>query len=152
LKKPYEIEFKIDAKVLAIMFVCWKFKYPLSYFLSFYEMFGVKTLFILKALSCTKRITLTDNALANIIEESKKLHLQIIKGISTNLKINQLEALVRNGNLIDEDIPERPTIDLNEFSDDYRTFVDKYLLTNIKNIFSENVVLRLSTKELYIHA
>lgn len=152
MKKPYEIEFKIDAKVLAIIYVCWKFKFPLSYFLSFYEMFGVQTLFILKAMACTKRITLNDNALANIIEESKKLHLQIIKGISTNIKIRQLEALVRGGNLIDEDIPEKPTIDLNEFSDDYRVFVEKYLLKNIKNIFAENVVLKLGTKELYIHA
>ena len=93
----------------------------------------------------------------NIIIDVKDLKksfgdLQIIKGISTNIKIRQLEALVRGGNLIDEDIPEKPTIDLNEFSDDYRIFVEKYLLKNIKNIFAENVVLKLGTKELYIHA
>lgn len=152
LKKPYEIEFKIDAKVLAILYVCWKFKLPISYFLTFYEKFGEWTLFIFKAMICAKKLALNDNALSNIIEESKKLQLQIIKGISTLIKIKQLETLTKAGKFIDEDIPERPEIDTMEFSDEYAEFIEKYLLKNIKNIFSKNVVLKLGTKELYQRA
>ena len=149
MNKPFSVEFKIDAKILAIIYVCWKYKFPLSYFLSFYEMFGAHTLFILKALACNKRITLNDNAFANLIEESRKLHKQIITGISTNLKIKQLEAQVKMGKLIDEDIPEEPELELNGFSEDYRKFIELYLLKNIKNIFSETFVLGLNTKDLY---
>lgn len=147
--KPFEVQFHVDAKILAIIFICWKYKYPLSYFLSFYEMFGAHTLFILKALSCTRRITLNDNAFASLIEESKKLHLQMIKGISTNLKISQLEKKVTRGQLIDEDIPERPAIDYSVFSEEYADFIKTYLLPNVKTIFTDNLVLRLGTKELY---
>lgn len=149
MAKPFEVQFHVDAKILAIIYICWKYKYPLSYFMSFYEMFKEQTLFILKALSCTRRITLNDNAFASLIEESKKLHLQIIKGISTNLKIRQLEAQVKQGRLIDEDIPERPTIDTSEFSEEYAEFVNEYLLPNVKNIFTETLTLQLGTKELY---
>lgn len=147
--KPFEVQFHVDAKILAIIYICWKYKYPLSYFLSFYEMFGAQTLFILKALSCTRRITLNDNAFASLIEESKKLHLQIIAGISTNIKIKQLEAQITRGRLIDEDIPERPSIDCSEFSEEYAEFITSYLLPNVKNIFSETMTLKLGTKELY---
>lgn len=149
LGKPYEISFKIDAKILAIIYICWKYKFPLSYFLSFYEMFGPQTLFILKALACTKKITLNDSTFANILEESKKLHKQILKGISTNIKIKKLEIQVKNGKLIDEDIPELPEIDLSEFSDDYKEYIQTYLLKNILNIFADEVVLKIGTKELY---
>lgn len=149
MSKPFSIEFKVDAKILAIIYVCWKYKFPLSYFLSFYEMYGAQTLFILKALACTKRITLNDNAFANLIEESRKLHKQIISGISTKLKIKQLEAQVKAGKLIDEDIPENPELDLNDFSEDYREYIELYLLKNIEDIFSEKFKLRLNTKDLY---
>lgn len=152
LRKPFEIEFKLDAKILATLYICWKFKLPISYFITFYEQFEEWTLFIFKAMICSKKLALNDNALANIVEESKKLHLQIVKGISTNIKIKQLEALTKAGKLIDEDIPERPEINLYEFSDDYREFIEKYLFKNIKNLFSENVILKLGTRELYCHA
>jgi len=149
MNKPFEIAFKIDAKILAIIYVCWKQKYPISYFLTFYEMYGYHTLFILKALNCNKRIPLNDNALTNLIEESKILHKQILTGISTNMKIDKLENYVRNGMLIDEDIPERPQIDTSVFSEEYKEFVENYLLPNVKNIFSEVVTLRLSSRDLY---
>lgn len=147
--KPFELSFKIDAKILAIIYICWKYKFPLSYFLSFYEMFGAQTLFILKAMSCTRRITLNDSAFANIIEESRTLHKQILAGISTRIKIKQLEGLVKSGQLIDEDIPAQPEINLNAFSDDYKDFLSGYLLKNVDNIFSETMILKLGTKELY---
>lgn len=147
--KPFELSFKIDAKILAIIYICWKYKFPLSYFLSFYEMFGAQTLFILKAMSCTRRITLNDSAFANIIEESRALHKQILAGISTRIKIKQLEGLIKSGQLIDEDIPAQPEINLNAFSDDYKDFLSGYLLKNVDNIFSETMILKLGTKELY---
>ena len=28
MSKPFEIEFKVDAIKLAILFMCWKFKFP----------------------------------------------------------------------------------------------------------------------------
>jgi len=149
MSKPFEIEFKLDAKILAIIYVCWKYKYPLSYFLTFYEMFGNQTLFILKAMACTKRLVLNDNAFAALLEESRILHKQILTGISTNKKIAQLENQVRNGKLIDEDIPERPSLDLSVFSEEYKEFIKDYLQKNIRNLFAENVVLRLGTRELY---
>lgn len=152
MEKQYEVEFKVDAKILSIMYVCWRFKFPLAYFISFYEMYGAQTLFILKAMICTKRIALNDNALANLIEESKKLHHQILKGISTNIKIKQLERIVTSGGLIDEDIPERPELNLEEFSEEYKEFINNYLLKNVKNIFAENMVLCMDTKDLYLHA
>ena len=149
MNKPFEIEFKIDAIKLAILFMCWKFKFPVSYFLTFYQMYGKQVLFIFKAIACTKRITLNDSAFTNIIEESKKLQHQILKGISTKIQIAKLEALVKNGRLIDEDIPEQPKLDLSEFSEEYKKFIQTYLLKNIVNIFSDTVVLKVGTKELY---
>lgn len=149
MAKPFTVDFKIDAKIIAILYMCWKYKYPISYFLSFYENFGAQTLLIFKALACNKKITLNDNAFTNLIEESKKLHNQIIKGISTNLKIKQLENLVRAGKFIDEDIPETPMIEVNEFTEEFADFVKNYMLKNIEDIFKETVTLKLGTRELY---
>lgn len=149
MNKPFCVSFKIDAKLLALLYICWKYKFPISYFLSFYEMFGAESLFILKALACTKRITLNDNAFANLIEESRKFHKQILTGISTNLKIKQLEAQVKGGKLIDEDIPEKPEINLEEFSEEYQDFIKNYLMKNVDNIFSEQCNLKINTRDLY---
>ena len=147
--KPFEVQFSIDARILAVLYMCWKFKFPASYFLSFYESYGAQTLLIFKALACNKKIALNDNAFANIIEDSKKLHKQILKGISTKFKIKQLESMVKAGKYVDEDIPEHPEIDLGEFTEDYREFISSYLLKNVKDIFSEILTLRLGTKEIY---
>ena len=149
MSKPFEIEFKVDAIKLAILFMCWKFKFPVSYFLTFYQMFGKQILFIFKAIACTKRITLNDSAFTKIIEESKKLQHQILKGISTKIKITQLETLVKNGKLIDEDIPEQPKLDLSEFSEEYKKFIQTYLLKNVSNLFSDTIILKVGTRELY---
>lgn len=149
MNKPFEVEFNVDAKILSIIYICWKYKYPLSYFLSFYEMFGAQTLFILKALSCTKRLMLNDGAFTNIIEQSRKLHNQIIKGISTNLKIKTLELKIKSGKLIEEDIPEHPTLNLSEFDEEYSQFIREYLVKNVVNIFSETFTLKLNTRDLY---
>ena len=148
MRKPFEVEFKIDSNVLAILFICWKFKFPAADFLTFYQMYGVNSLFIFKALSCNKRITLNDNAFTNILEECKKLHKQILAGISLNIKIKQLEVKVKSGGLIDEDIPEHPILKLEEFSEDFQLFI-KYLVKNVNNIFSETFTLKLSTRDLY---
>lgn len=149
MDKPFTITFTVDTKLLALLFICWKYKFPISYFLTFYEMYGAQSLFILKALACTKRITLNDNAFANIIEESKKLHQQILKGISTNIKINQLEAQLKLGKLIDEDIPEKPELNLEVFSEDYRTFITSYLSKNVADLFTQNYILEVNSRDLY---
>lgn len=149
MNKPFIAKFKIDAKLLAILFICYKYKFPLSFMLSFYEMYGEQSLFILKAMSCAKKISLNDNTFIKIIEESKLLHKQIIKGISTNIKRNQLIQQVKSGKLITEMIPDCPEIQSNLFSEDYKEFIEKYLLKNIKDIFKEEVELMMSTTDLY---
>lgn len=149
MNKPFIAKFKIDAKLLAILFICYKYKFPLSFMLSFYEMYGEQSLFILKAMSCAKKISLNDNTFIKIIEESKLLHKQIIKGISTNIKRNQLIQQVKSGRLITEMIPDCPEIQSNLFSEDYKEFIEKYLLKNIKDIFKEEVELMMSTTDLY---
>lgn len=147
--KPFSITFKLDAKILAIIYICYKYKFPLSFLLSFYEMYGEQSLFILKAMSCTKKISLSDNTFAKIIEESRLLYKQILTGISTNIKRDKLISQVKNGRIINEIIPNCPEVDVNAFSDEYKTFIEKYLIKNVKNLFSEEIELVLNTNDLY---
>lgn len=147
--KPFSVTFKLDAKILAIIYICFKYKFPLSFLLSFYEMYGEQSLFILKAMACTKKISLSDNTFAKIIEESRLLYKQILSGISTNIKRNQLISQVKNGRLITEMIPNCPEISLCEFTDDYKQFIKQYLIKNVKNLFQEEIELMMDTTDLY---
>lgn len=147
--KPFSVTFKLDAKILAIIYICFKYKFPLSFLLSFYEMYGEQSLFILKAMACTKKISLSDNTFAKIIEESRLLYKQILSGISTNIKRNQLISQVKNGRLITEMIPNCPEISLCEFTDDYKQFIKQYLIKNVKNLFQEEIELMMNTTDLY---
>jgi hypothetical protein len=147
--KPFSITFKLDAKILAVIYICFKHKYPLSFLLSFYEMYGEQSLFILKAMSCAGKLKLTDNAFAKLIEESRLLYSQILKGISINIKRNKLISQVKNGKLITEIIPNCPEIDLNDFTDDYKQFITNYLEKNVKDLFKEEIELMLDTTDLY---
>ena len=147
--KPFSVTFKLDAKILAIIYICFKYKFPLSFLLSFYEMYGEQSLFILKAMACTKKISLSDNTCAKIIEESRLLYKQILSGISTNIKRNQLISQVKNGRLITEMIPNCPEINLCEFTDDYKQFIKQYLIKNVKNLFQEEIELMMNTTDLY---
>lgn len=147
--KPFSVTFKLDAKILAIIYICFKYKFPLSFLLSFYEMYGEQSLFILKAMACTKKISLSDNTFAKIIEESRLLYKQILRGISTNIKRNQLISQVKNGRLITEMIPNCPEISLCEFTDDYKQFIKQYLIKNVKNLFQEEIELMMNTTDLY---
>ena len=147
--KPFSVTFKLDAKILAIIYICFKYKFPLSFLLSFYEMYGEQSLFILKAMACTKKISLSDNTFAKIIEESRLLYKQILSGISTNIKRNQLISQVTNGRLITEMIPNCPEISLCEFTDDYKQFIKQYLIKNVKNLFQEEIELMMNTTDLY---
>lgn len=147
--KPFSVSFKLDAKILAIIYICYKYKFPLSFLLSFYEMYGEQSLFILKAMSCTKKIALSDNTFAKIIEESRLLYKQIIAGISINLKRNQLIAQIKNGRLLTEIIPNCPEIDTKQFTPDYSQFINKYLLKNVNNLFKEEIELMMDTNDLY---
>ena len=117
--------------------------------LSFYEEFGKKSLFILKAMTCAKKITLNDNQFIKIIEESKLLHKQLLSGITINMKRNKLENMVKNGMKIKEQIPDKPHVNLTVFSDDYSEFIENYLQYNLDNMFSEEPALKLNTTDLY---
>lgn len=147
--KPFSVTFRLDAKILAIIYICFRYKFPLSFMLSFYEMYGEQSLFILKAMSCAKKITLSDNTFAKIIEESRLLYKQILTGISINIKRNKLINQVKNGKLIDEIIPDCPEINLKEFSDEYKQFICQYLTKNVKNLFNEEIELMMDSKDLY---
>ena len=150
MKKPFSVQFKLDARILALLYICYTYKFPASYMLSFYEMFGAQSLFILKAFSCTKRTPLPDNVFIKIIEESRLLHKQILTGISTNIKRKQLETQVKSGKKIDGEIPEIPVIDTSVFTmQEYKDFVEDYLLKNIPNVFTNNPTLYLDSEDLY---
>ena len=150
MEKQYSVKFKLEAPILALIYICYKYKFPASMMLTFYEMFERQSLFILKALSCTKKINLNDNVFIKIIEQSKILHKQIIAGISTNIKRNKLETLVKAGRKITETIPDAPEIDLTKFDDsDYREFITNYLQKNISDLFTTTPELKLDANDLY---
>ena len=149
MEKQYSIKFSLDSIILALIYICYKYKFPASYMLSFYEMYGKQSLFILKAISCSKKVPLNDNTFIKIIEESKLLHKQILSGIGTNMKIKQLTAQVKGGLKLKDPIPEKPQLDLSVFSDDYKTFITDYLVKNLVEVFTETLELKLNTSDLY---
>lgn len=149
MEKQYSIKFKLDSIILALIYICYKYKFPASYMLSFYEMYGKQSLFILKAISCSKKVPLNDNTFIKIIEESKLLHKQILSGISTNIKIQNLTAQLKAGGKLKECIPEKPSLHLEEFSNDYKTFITDYLTQNMVELFTETPELKLNTSDLY---
>jgi len=149
LDKQFSVKFKLDPIILALIYICYRYKFPAAMMLSFYEEFGKKSLFILKAMTCAKKISLNDNQFIKIIEESKLLHKQLLTGISINMKRNKLENMVKNGMKIKEQIPDRPHVDLTVFSDEYSEFIETYLQYNLDNMFSEEPALKLNTTDLY---
>ena len=149
MDKQFSVKFKLDPIILALIYICYKYKFPAAMMLSFYEEFGKKSLFILKAMTCAKKITLNDNQFIKIIEESRVLYKQLLTGISINMKRKQLENMVKNGKQIKEQIPERPHVNLTVFSDEYSEFIEDYLQYNLDNMFSEEPSLKLNTTDLY---
>ena len=149
MDKQFSVKFKLDPIILALIYICYKYKFPAAMMLSFYEEFGKKSLFILKAMTCAKKITLNDNQFIKIIEESKLLHKQLLSGITINMKRNKLENMVKNGMKIKEQIPDKPHVNLTVFSDDYSEFIENYLQYNLDNMFSEEPALKLNTTDLY---
>lgn len=145
MDKLFSVDFKIDAKMLTIIYICYEYKFPLSFMLSFYEMYGDTSMFAFKALSCAKKIKLTDSSLIKILDESRILYSQILQGISTIIKINELKS----NNPNNEEIPEYPSIDLSKFSNNYRNFIQNYLLVNVTDIYAPRLNLKLSSDDLY---
>ena len=131
MSKIFSAKFKLNSKILAIIYICYKYKFPLSFMLSFYELYEDNALFIFKALNCSKKIKMNDNAFINALNESRLLYKQILKGVS------------------DIEQNETPTINLKEFSNDYKLFIEEYLLKNIDNIYSSTVKFQFSTNDLY---
>lgn len=147
--KPFSAKFPVDYKIFSLIYICYKYKFPLSFFLTMYEMYGESTLFTFKALSCVKNISLTDNSFVKIIEQSKILYKQILSGISTNIKRDYLSKVVKHGGKIKEIIPDEPKINLSQFNEEYREFISNYFLKNIQNIFSDELELKFNTTDLY---
>ena len=149
MTKPFTVNFKLDPKILGIIYICYKYKFPASFLLTFYDFYGPEALYILKAMSCANKIKLTDNAFIKLIQESNLLHKQILTGISINIKRNKLINQVKSGRLINEMIPDCPVISLKDFSDDYAQFISQYLQKNVTNLFCERLELRLDSRDLY---
>lgn len=150
MTKPFATRFKLDSKILALIYICYKYNFPLCFMLSFYEMYGEYSLFALKAMACTKKLTLNDNNFTKIIEESRDLYKQILSGVSTIIeidKINKDNKYRTDDNKVE--LPQYPSIDTSKFSNEYKDFVENYLLNNIKDIYSPMVELKMSTKDLY---
>ena len=143
--KVFSTEFVLSAKIIAVIYICYEYKYPLSIMMSFYEMFGDQSMFALKALSCCKKTKLTDNTLTKALEESRCLFNQIVKGQTIINKINQLKF----NNPKNEPIPEYPKLDTNCFSNNFKDFIENYFLVNIPNIYSPVVELKMSSDDLY---
>ena len=137
MNKIYATEFKLSAKMLAIIDMCYIYKFPASIMLSFYELYGDNTFFALKALTCARKLDLTDTTLVKIIDESNLLYKQIQDNI------RKLE-LAKSKN---EEY--KPELNLNVFSANYRSFIEEYLLSNIENLYTPIVKLKLSSDDLY---
>ena len=144
MNKLYSVEFTLNAKLLAIIYICYKYKFPLQFMLSFYEMYGDGSLFALKALTCSKRMTMSDAELVKILDESRRLYKQIQNGISINRKRKQIEL-----GYLKEEMPELPKIELLGFSVSYSEFIEKYLLVNIEDIYAPQVKLKMSSDDIY---
>lgn len=161
MDKIFSTEFELDDKKLLVLYMCYKFKFPASYMLSFYELYEEKSLFTLKALACTKDIKLTDQSITKMLEESRKLYKQILRGRSIRNEIKEskikLKKEIEKARLLDLDlnmvslpaVPEEPTINTEDFSPEYKDFLENYLLRNVEDIFSPIVKLALSTTDLY---
>lgn len=142
--KIYTVEFTLNAKLLAIIFICYKYKFPLQFMLSFYELYGDSSLFALKALTCSRKTKLTDSELVDIVEQSRRLYTQIQQGISINIKRKK----ILNG-ILEEELPDPPCIDHIGFSVEYDEFINNYLLQNIEDIYAPTTKLKMSSEDIY---
>lgn len=119
--KTFIAYFELNSHILAIMYLCYRFKFPLSFMITFYENYKDGAFFVFKALACKKQIALNDLAFAKVIEDSRALYKQIL------IKDIQSE----------------------KFSEKYKEFIDDYLLKLIPNIYDETVMLKMDTNTLY---
>lgn len=145
MSKIYSVQFSLNAKLIALIYICYKHKFPLQFMLSFYEMYGDTSLFALKALTCSRKTRLTDNEFIKIMEESRRLYSQIQRGISINLKRKQIKL----GIIKDEEMPAAPKLDYLGFSESFNLFIDEYLLKNIDDIYAPTISLKMSTEDIY---
>lgn len=135
----FKTRFKLNSKLIAIIFICYKYKYPLAYFLTLYEMYKEASLFAFKAFSCNKKIELSNKTFIQILEESRDLYHQILAGQSMIIKMKNEKS----------DTIVEPKIDVTQFSPEFRFFIENYLLKNMSNIFDEEVELTMTSDELY---
>lgn len=131
MTKIFATEFKLNSKILSIIYLCYKYEFPISIMLSFYEMYEDNALFVFKTLSCAKKSKINDNILINVLNESRILLKQIQQGI-TSLEKN-----------------EEPKLNLADFSNEYRIFIQDYLLKNIENIYEPIIKFKFNTSDLY---
>lgn len=119
--KTFIAYFELNSHILAIMYLCYRFKFPLSFMITFYENYKDGAFFVFKALACKKQIALNDLTFAKIIEESRALYKQIL--------VKDIKAEC--------------------FSEKYREFIEDYLLKLIPNIYDETVMLKMDASTLY---
>lgn len=154
MDKIFVTEFELDAKKLALIYICYQYKFPLCFMLSFYEMWSDSSLFALKALTCTKKSKLTDTSLMKALDESSSLYKQILKGTNTIRRIKETKDKINKINQKSSaeplpEIPEYPKLTLHNFSPSFKKFVTDYLLVNVEDIYSPVIKLRFSSDDVY---
>jgi hypothetical protein len=140
----FKLKFELCPCIIASIFFCYKFKYPIAVAISFYETFGEQALFAYRAVTSLKTVTLNSQLFSRVLNESKLLYQEVLKGVA---KIIELE---KNGK-VDKSSPDYPKIDLELFSQDFKDFIKLYLLKNIDNIYAEKVELSVTTEQMYEH-
>lgn len=140
----FKARFEICPCIIASIFFCYKFNYPLGIAIAFYEEFGKQALFAYRAVTSIKQVSMNSQLFTRILNESKLLYQEILKG---SAKIIELE---KQG-IVDKESPEYPKINLELFSQDFSDFIKLYLLRYIDNIFAEEVELSISTEQMYEH-
>ena len=124
--KAYKLKFALNAKLLAIIYLCYKYNFPLSYMIAFYELYGDKSLFVFKALACNKKIALNDSTFEKILNESRKLYKQILRGSYSRIERNNTIYYNKNSTK-KKPVPNIEHINPDAFCDKYKEFIESYL-------------------------
>ena len=140
----FKAKFEICPCIIASIFFCYKFNYPLAIAIAFYEEFGEQALFAYRAITSIKTVSLNSQLFTRIFNESKLLYQEILRG---SAKIIELEQQ----GVVDKNSPDYPKIDLELFSQDFKEFIKLYLLKHIDNIYAEEVELSMTTEQMYEH-
>ena len=119
-EKPLEITFELNPFLLTMLYVCQTYNLSMDLILSLYEKYEKDCLFIFKIMICKKNINLSDKQLLKVLNDCKILYRQIL----------------------------RRSIVVYDYDLNFQNFI-KWLTINVKDLFEEEVTLKLSYQDLY---